>query len=117
MSARSFELADLQWERLDAGLERQVVDCVTMTVTRYRFAPGGRFPNHVHDQEQITYVIDGELSFSVEGRPYALTTGSMIVIPPEVAHSALAGETGADVLSVVSPPRTQQRAVRMLEGT
>src|SRR5215469_12260902 len=46
---------------------------------------------------------------------YSLRGGDLIVIPAGVPHSAKAGSAGAEVLSVVSPPRRGARPLTMLE--
>lgn len=97
-------LADLPWEDVSASLERKVVHGQRMSVTNYRFGPGGRFPNHVHAQEQITYCLDGALEFVVEGQSVPVRAGELVVIPSGVEHSA-ESPAGAVVLSVVSPSR------------
>jgi len=86
-----------------------------MTVTLYSFRGGSRFPHHVHSQEQITYVLDGQLTFVVDDQFHRLRAGDLIVIPAGVPHSAKAGSAGAEVLSVVSPPRRGARPLTMLE--
>lgn len=108
-------LGELAWDRVDDLLQRKVVDGASMTLTRYSFSPGGRFPLHEHDQEQVTIVLSGELTFEVEGMPHVLEEDGVIVIPPGIPHSATAGNSGAEVLSVVSPARTEGRGVRLLE--
>lgn len=105
MTPREICLSSSEWDALGPRLARQVVDGAHMTFTRYRFAPGGRFPRHVHDQEQITYVIRGRLTFVFPEGERALHQSTMIVIPPSVPHSAVAGPDGAEVVSIVSPPR------------
>jgi quercetin dioxygenase-like cupin family protein len=104
------------WEQLDGLLKRKTVHGSSMTLTRYRFKAGGRFPNHRHEQEQITLVLDGTLTFSTADGAYEVERGAAIVIPPRVAHSAVAGDEGAEVVSIVSPARTEDRGVQMLEG-
>lgn len=112
---RSLSLDDLDWEQVDPDLKKKVIDGQQMTLTRYSFGPGGRFPHHVHDQEQMTIVLRGGITFRIEGVPHELRAGSVVVIPSDVPHSAEAGEGGAEVLSVVSPPRTGGRGISMLE--
>jgi Uncharacterized conserved protein, contains double-stranded beta-helix domain len=114
--AISYCLQDLDWEQVDQKLRRKVLDGRSMTLTRYSFAPGGRFPHHVHDQEQISFVLSGRLTFTIEGVEHDLPEGSMVFIPPSIPHSAEAGSAGAEVLSVVSPARTDGRGIAMLEG-
>lgn len=108
-------LEELDWVRVDDLVRKKVVDGTSMTMTRYSFRPEGRFPHHVHDQEQLTMVITGRLTFVVEGKDLVLEEGSVVVIPSGVPHSAVAGPNGAEVVSVVSPARTQGRGMTMLE--
>ena len=108
-------LESLEWETVDALLRKKVIDGGSMTLTRYSFKAGGLFPHHVHDQEQITMVIAGRLTFVAEGVDHVLDQGSVIVIPSGLPHSAEAGPDGAEVVSVVSPARTEGRSLTMLE--
>jgi len=113
--AASISLESIPWERVDAKLRKKTVSGDRMTVTRYSFASGGRFPHHVHDQEQITFVLSGQITFRIAAVDHELAEGSLVVIPSDCPHSAEAGGSGAEVLSVVSPARTGGRGVSMLE--
>lgn len=110
----SVSFADLPWQRADAGPRRRVVDGTRMTVTRYSFRSGDRFPLHVHDQEQIVVALAGSITFSVEEKEFVVEDDRILVIPPDVPHSATAGKQGAEVLSFVSPPRTEGRGIQLL---
>lgn len=114
-TARSAALDSLAWEAVNSLVHKRVVDGSSMTLTRYSFQPGGGFPHHVHDQEQITMVVAGRLTFVAEGVDHVLEQGSVIVIPSGLPHSAEAGPDGAEVVSVVSPARTEGRGMTMLE--
>lgn len=85
-----------------------------MTATRYSFAGGGCFPNHMHDQEQITFVLEGKLKLVVGNKPHLLNAGNLIVIPSGAAHYAVAGPGGAEVLCIVSPARIGGRGLKIL---
>ena len=108
-------LAELAWERFNDLIERKVVDGERMTCTRYRFAPGGSFPLHSHDQEQLAYLISGQVTFALPDGDRVLTPDEVLIIPPDVPHSAHAGDGGAEVLSVVTPARTGGRGIDMLD--
>jgi quercetin dioxygenase-like cupin family protein len=108
-------LAGLEWERFNERIERKVVDGERMTCTRYRFAAGGCFPLHSHDQEQLAYLIDGQVTFTLPDGDRVLAPGDVLIIAPDVPHSAVAGEGGAEVLSVVTPARTGGRGIDMLD--
>jgi len=86
-----------------------------MTATRYRFGAGGRFPLHRHEQEQFVYVVAGAIVFTIEGTAHRLTEGLTLMIPPMAIHEAEADTEGAEVVSVVTPPRTGADAIEILE--
>lgn len=56
------------------------------------------FEEHSHESEQITYVLDGELSVSIENEVYHLEKGDTIVIPSHVTHKfwSAKGATAVD---------------------
>ena len=102
---RPTDLRDAPWEEVYPGVRRQTVGAARMTMTRYVFAPGGRFPTHRHDQEQLTLVVDGELELTVGERVVRLHSEQLLVIAPDVPHQAVGGPGGATVVSVVAPAR------------
>lgn len=110
------ELEAMAWERVDDRLRRKVVHGDRMSVTTYDFAAGGTFPDHTHEQEQITYVVRGELTFTIDDGPVPVAAGNLIVIPPGVRHAARA-ERGATVISVVSPSRRTGKGITFGAGT
>jgi quercetin dioxygenase-like cupin family protein len=99
------DLRDMAWEEVYPGVRRQTVGGARMTMTRYVFSPGGRFPTHRHDQEQVTLVLEGELAFTVGERTVRLRPEQLLVIPANVPHEAVGGPAGATAVSVVAPAR------------
>jgi quercetin dioxygenase-like cupin family protein len=87
------------------GVRRRVVSGERLTCTRYRFAPGARFPLHHHPQEQIVVVLDGAITFASATRSVRLGRGDALVIAPDVPHEATAGPDGATLVSAVAPAR------------
>jgi quercetin dioxygenase-like cupin family protein len=92
------------------GIERTSFDAESATVTRYRFAPSARFPLHRHDQEQLTMITAGRVTFSVNGTEQQLTPGDWSVVPGGVEHGLQAGEAGAEFLAIVVPRRAHSTA-------
>lgn len=113
MAPYSASLDSLPWEQVDELLRKKVIDGEAMTVTRYSFSEGGRFPRHTHDQEQVTYVLNGAVTFVIDGKEHRLETGSLVLIPKNTVHSAEARDGGAEVLSVVTPARIHGRGITM----
>ncbi|HEX6715045.1 MAG TPA: cupin domain-containing protein [Thermoleophilaceae bacterium] len=90
-----------------AGIDRRVLTTSKATVQEYRFEPGASFPIHHHAQEQITVVIDGEVSFSADGESRELAAGEWSVIPGDVPHGVTAGPAGARFIAILVPPRKE----------
>ena len=65
------------------------------------FEPGTAFGNHKHPGEEIIYVLEGELEYSVEGKPpVTLKAGEVLFIPAGTIHSAKnVGNTKASELA------------------
>ncbi|MGA9775676.1 MAG: cupin domain-containing protein [Candidatus Dormiibacterota bacterium] len=69
------------------------------------FDPGTEAPVHVHDEEQITLVIEGELEFEINGEARLLTPGMVAVVPANVPHGARTREVPCLEYDVFNPPR------------
>jgi len=68
-------------------------------------------PLHSHDNEQITYILEGALRFLIQDREIIVSEGEVLVIPSQVPHSAEALEDTVD-LDIFCPPRAD-----WLDGT
>lgn len=102
-------------EEVFPGVGKRSLDTERITLTEYRFGPSARFPEHHHPQEQLTLVIDGAATFVVAGEAHEMRAGDVIVVPPSVPHEVSAGAGGARLLSIVSPARTAEDAIRLVE--
>jgi len=69
------------------------------------FEPHTEAPLHWHEEEQITFVVDGEFDFEVAGEKRTLRRGEAVVIPPNVPHGARTGDTPCLEVDVFHPPR------------
>jgi quercetin dioxygenase-like cupin family protein len=98
---------ELEGEAPYAGIVRRVLTTSKATVQEYSFEPGATFPLHHHPQEQITLVIDGDLSFSAGGESRELGAGMWSVVPGDVTHGITAGPSGARFLAILVPPRKE----------
>ncbi|MBM3810487.1 MAG: cupin domain-containing protein [Acidimicrobiia bacterium] len=65
---------------------------------------GGVVPEHQHENEQITYILEGALKFELEGREVTVHKGEVLYIPSNVPHRAVALEDTLD-LDIFTPPR------------
>jgi quercetin dioxygenase-like cupin family protein len=96
---------DLPAEVPHEGIDRRVLTTAKATVQRYTFAPGASFPVHHHEQEQITIVLEGDITFTADGERHELTAGAWSVVPGDVPHGVTAGPAGARFIAILVPPR------------
>ncbi len=97
-------LANMPTEHLNPLLERQFAAGEKSMLARLRLRKGCVVPLHSHENEQITYILEGALKFSLQGKEIIVRAGEILVIPSNVPHSAEALEDTVD-LDVFCPPR------------
>lgn len=49
---------------------------------------------HYHPDETFNYVLDGALKVNMDGQEFVVPTGSLLHIPPNVVHTAVATDEG-----------------------
>lgn len=69
------------------------------------FAPGVEAPRHVHEEEQIVIVLDGEFTFDLDGDVRTMRRGDVAVVPAWVPHGAWTTESSCLEVDVFCPPR------------
>jgi quercetin dioxygenase-like cupin family protein len=71
-------------------------------------APGP--PMHVHETEdELTYVLEGELEFALEGRSKRASAGSFFLVPKGTTHTLRnLGPGAARILVLLTPPGRHQ---------
>ena len=97
-------LQDMPVEHLNPLIDRQFVAGERSMLARIILRKGSIVPQHSHDNEQITYVLEGALKFVIEGKELIVRSGEILVIPSNLPHSAEALEDTVD-LDIFCPPR------------
>ena len=69
------------------------------------FEPGAEAPRHVHEEEQIVIILDGEMTFDLDGDVRVMRKGDVAVIPAWVPHGAWTTDTTCLEVDVFCPPR------------
>lgn len=90
---------------------RRFVGGQRMTMAQFFFAKGGTVPRHQHENEQLTYVLEGALRFTVGDEEVTVRSGEVLCIPSNVPHGAVAIEDSLD-LEVFSPVRADWMAAK-----
>jgi quercetin dioxygenase-like cupin family protein len=96
--------SDIAPEPMNPLLTRQFVSGEKGMAARIMLKKGCLVPEHSHPNEQIALILSGALEFKVEGKTIVVRAGELIVLPPNVPHSALALEDTEDI-DFFSPPR------------
>lgn len=69
------------------------------------FAPATEAPRHVHEEEQIVIVLEGELTFDLDGEVRVMRPGDVAIVPAWVPHGAWTTDAGCREVDVFCPPR------------
>ena len=69
------------------------------------FQPGTEAPRHVHEEEQIVIVLDGEFTFDLDGDVRTMRRGDVAVVPSWVPHGAWTTDSHCLEIDVFTPPR------------
>lgn len=86
-TATKFTLLDLPREAVGPGIVRQYVTGNESTFSRWEVAAGGVVPLHSHYNEQVTLLLSGAAEVVSGDQRISLTTGDMLVLPPNVPHA------------------------------
>ena len=98
---------DMPKEQVSEKLSRRLVTGDRMMLAHVYLKKGCVVPKHQHENEQLTYIIEGSLKFFLgEDGKEILTVGpgEVLHIPSNVFHEAHALEDTLDV-DIFSPPR------------
>ncbi|WP_350448976.1 cupin domain-containing protein [Paracidobacterium acidisoli] len=97
--------AQIPVEHLSPMIDRQFVYGEKTMLSRLFLRKGAIVPEHHHENEQITHVLEGALRFMLgNGEVLVVRSGEVLVIPPNMPHRAEALEDTVD-LDVFAPPR------------
>jgi quercetin dioxygenase-like cupin family protein len=88
-------------------LERRLITGDRMMLAHVYLKKGCIVPKHSHENEQLTYILEGALKFWIgeDGiEEITVSAGEVLLIPSHVPHKAEALEETLDI-DVFSPPR------------
>jgi quercetin dioxygenase-like cupin family protein len=106
-SAKHYRWNELTAEPMKGTITRRLITSERMMIAHVYLKKGDDVPQHSHENEQITYILEGALQFWLgeKGeRELTVRAGEVLVIPSWLPHRALAIEDTLDV-DVFNPPR------------
>ncbi|MGH7628898.1 MAG: cupin domain-containing protein [Gemmatimonadales bacterium] len=111
---RFYRVEDMPREKVTDLLDRRLIAGERSMLAHVYLKKGCIVPFHSHENEQISYILEGALRFWLGEhgeQELVLRAGEVLVIPSQVRHKAEALEDTVDV-DVFTPPRRD-----WLEGT
>jgi quercetin dioxygenase-like cupin family protein len=99
--------SDMPREKVTDKIDRRVIVGNRMMLAHVYLAKGSIVPRHSHENEQLTYILEGALKFWIGEngeQELVVRAGEVLVIPSNVLHKAEALEDTLDV-DVFDPPR------------
>lgn len=99
------KITDRKAKELAPGVRGHYVHGQQMTFGHVTLEPGSVVPAHSHPNEQITYILEGQLHMTIGGIDCLLEPGMYYVIHAGVVHSARA-LTLCKLVDVFNPVRT-----------
>jgi len=105
MSQVFVKSADLAWEDVGGGIERQILGYdEALMLVRVRFTNGAVGALHQHPHRQVSLVESGRFEVEIAGEKQVLVAGDSFFIPPDVQHGVVALEVGV-LADVFTPAR------------
>jgi quercetin dioxygenase-like cupin family protein len=103
-SPRLLNWSAVEEEWLNDKVSRKMIVGQNEMLARLVLKKGSVVPPHKHLSEQISSILAGRLVFTIGGKKITANPGDVLVIPPNVIHSAIALED-TDALDAFSPLR------------
>jgi len=95
---------EMEKEVLSPTIARKIISGEKAMVSQVFLARGAVVPEHHHESEQITYILEGALQFRIDGKEIVVREGQVLRIPSFMPHAAVALEDTLD-LDIFSPIR------------
>jgi len=106
-AATHYRWDDLPKEPLKEDLSRRLISTERMMIAQVFLEQGAVVPTHSHENEQLTYILEGTLRFWLgedQSQVVDVAAGEVLHIPSWLPHRAEALEPTLDV-DIFCPPR------------
>ena len=98
---------DIVKEKMNDSIDRRFVSAERIMLAQVFLKKGAVVPTHIHESEQVTYIVEGALRLWLGEsgeQEVTVNAGEVLTIPSNVPHKAEALEDTLDI-DVFSPPR------------
>jgi len=120
-AARLFRWDDLPREQVSPRLARRLITGERIMLAHVYLKKGCVVPRHSHENEQLTYILEGALKFLIGAdgeREVVVHAGEVLHLPSNLPHEAHALADTLDV-DIFAPPRQDwlEKTDAYLRGT
>ena len=102
---------EMESYEIAAGLFFRPFYAENISLNFVSFPPHSGFPAHVHPEEQVSIVREGEMEITIGDEVFAVKPGDVIHFPSGVPHSGRTSTEPCRLIDIFSPPRTGIRDV------
>ena len=105
--ATHYRWSEVPLEKVTDMLDRRLITGDRMMLAHVYLKKGCIVPKHSHENEQLTYILEGALLFTLgeeQNIELTVSAGEVLHLPSNYPHKAVALEDTLDV-DVFSPPR------------
>ncbi len=106
-TSRHYKWSEMPFEQLSEHIQRRFVHGESIMLAQLKLARGAVIPLHSHHNEQVSYILEGSLTFWIgpgEGEEIVVSAGEILHLPAHLPHRAEAIEDCV-ALELFSPPR------------
>jgi len=100
-SSQVMKLAELISYQTGAIVSREIVKGHTGNITIFSFDEGQSLSEHKTPFDALVQVLDGEVEISIEGKPYHVESGEIILMPAQKLHALKALKRFKMILSML----------------
>jgi quercetin dioxygenase-like cupin family protein len=100
MKTKTYKYASIEsvpLEKMSDIISRKLVYGERAMLAQVFLKKGAVVPEHHHESEQITWIVEGALKFQIDGDEVLVKAGETLVIPSHMPHSAVAMEDTVDI--------------------
>ena len=90
---------------LPAGMSRRGIILGEVMLALHEAVPNLKATPHRHPSAQITYMLEGKMRMTVDGKDQVLSPGEFAYIPPNILHGIESLDQHVLALDIFSPPR------------
>ena len=87
----------MEVEKLNETISRQMISGENATLSQLLLKRGAVVPRHSHVNEQYSWIISGALKFVFDDHEILVSSGEVLVIPPNAPHLVIAMEDTVDI--------------------